>query len=118
MKINNKGFVAIECIISLGIISLAVYLVSSALYDSYNIVNDNAIKLEILSLAKSSLENIKYEVKNNKGSLDSNIIENKYGYDIIKTIEKQEKYYQCYKINIKVKAKRESVNLTTYVLQQ
>lgn len=117
MKKSNKGFVAVECILSLAIISLAVYVVSSALYDSYNIVIDNATKLEMLNIAKSNLEKLKYEIKYNKTSIENNSIENKYGYDIIKVVEKEE-YYQCYKINIEVKNNRESINLTTYVLQQ
>lgn len=118
MNIDKRGFIAIECIISLAIISLAVYIISLALYDSYNIVNNNAIKLEMLNIAKSNLENLKYEIKYNEGNRDSNVIENKDKYDIIKIVEKEEKYYQCYKINIKVKNERESVNLTTYVLKQ
>lgn len=118
MKKSNNGFVAIECILSLAIISLAVYVVSSALYDSYNIVNANATKLEMLNIAKSNLEKLKYEIKYNKISVANNSIENEYGYDVIKNVEKEEQYYQCYKINIEVKNKIESVNLTTYVLQQ
>ena len=118
MKINKKGFVAIECILSLAIISLAVYIVSTSLYDSYNIVNNNASKLEMLNIAKSNLENIKYEVKHNKGGINNKTIESKLGYDIVKIVEKEEKYYQCYKINVEVKNGIDGVGLTTYVLQQ
>ncbi|MGL5314233.1 MAG: hypothetical protein ACRC92_13375 [Peptostreptococcaceae bacterium] len=118
MKKSNKGFIAVECILSLAIISLAVYIVSSALYDSYNIVNRNAAKLEMLNIAKSNLEKLRYEIKYNKATIENNRIENEYGYDIIKVVEKEEEYYQCYKINVEVKNERESINLTTYVLQQ
>lgn len=115
MKINNKGFILIESIISLSIISLATYIISAVLYNSSNIVSKNSEKIAMLNIAKSSLENLKYDIKNNKINNLNNIIENKYGYDVIKNIEKEEKYYQCYKVNIEVKNDIESINLISYV---
>ncbi|MBQ3420905.1 MAG: hypothetical protein IJH34_04415, partial [Romboutsia sp.] len=75
----------------------------------------NSEKIEMLNIAKSSLENLKYDIKKNKINSSNNIIENKYGYDVIKNIEKEEKYYQCYKVNIEVKNDTESINLISYV---
>ena len=115
MKINNKGFILIESIISLSIISLSTYIISSILYNSFKIVSNNSQKIQMLNIAKSSLENLKYNIKYDKINNYDTKVENKYGYDIIKNIEKEEKYYQCYKVNIEIKNNNESINLTSYV---
>ena len=62
MKLNKSGFASIECIISLSIISLAMYMISTTLYDVYYKVNLNKEKLEMLRLAKEYIEEAKYKI--------------------------------------------------------
>ncbi|MGL5347438.1 MAG: hypothetical protein ACRDA3_08800 [Peptostreptococcaceae bacterium] len=118
MKLNKNGFVAVECIISLVIISLAVYIVSSALKDNYTITNKSGTKIEMLSIAKSNLEQLKYEIKFLNEPTYNEKIEEFNGYKVTKNIDSEEKYYQCYKVNIEVKKNTESINLTGYVFKQ
>ena len=98
MKLNKSGFASIECIISLSIISLAMYMISTTLYDVYYKVNLNKEKLEMLRLAKEYIEEAKYKINNdmlyeNYNTRDIN------GYKVDILIEK-DSYYDCNKINV------------------
>lgn len=118
MKLDKKGFVAIECIISLAIIGLVVYIISSALKDSYIITNKNGTKIEMLNIAKTNLENSKYEIKFVDEPKQDKTIEEFDGYQVIKNIENIEKNYQFYKVSVEVKKDIESINLVSYVFKQ
>ena len=41
MKLSKKGFASIECVVSLSIISLSMYVISTTLYDTYYKINLN-----------------------------------------------------------------------------
>lgn len=120
MKKNQDGFILIEAIISLSIISLAVYIISYSLYEVHSSTENNKKRIEMLSTAKQYLELTKDEVKNNKDYLDIKCEEIKGigEYTVIKLIEKEENFYQCYKVNIEVKNNNNCVNLVSYVFQQ
>ncbi len=118
MKLDKKGFIGIECIISLAIIGLVVYIISSALKDNYIIASKNETKIQMLNIAKSNLENIKYEIKFVDGFKQDEIIKDIDGYLIIKNIENIEKNNQCYKVCVEVKKDTESINLVSYVFKQ
>lgn len=115
---KKNGFIAVECILSLAIISIAAYIVSSSLQDNYLDVNNNAYKLDMLNIAKSKLENIKYDIKYGKEYENNTTIEEIDSYQVVKNVQKQEKYYQCYKVSIEVKNDAKSIGLTSYVFQQ
>ncbi|MEG1142034.1 MAG: hypothetical protein RSE41_06275 [Clostridia bacterium] len=118
MKYKRDGFISVECIISLTIISVAVYMVSTSLYSNYNIVNTNKDQLEMLNLAKSHLEFTKHKIK--KGS--NNIIENNKEvkqvnrYEV-STIIEENIYNQCHKVNVEVKSNKNNINLYSYVFK-
>ncbi|RDY24815.1 type II secretion system protein [Romboutsia maritimum] len=116
MSYKNNGFTSIECIVSLSIICVAVYMVSTSIYSSYNLVNSNEKNIEMLNIAKTYIEDMKYFVRNN------NIEQEKYcnlkeyeGYKIETSIEKSEDYYRCYKIDVKVKLNVKSMELSSYI---
>lgn len=118
MKYKINGFVSIECIISLSIISLAIYIVSTSLYSNYVIANTNEDQLKMLSLAKSNLELTKHKIKK-----DDSIIENSKNTNVvdsyeISTIIEKNIYYNCHKVNIEVKSDKNNVNLYSYVFKQ
>ena len=120
MKLKKNGFVTIECIISISIICMGIYIISTSLYNSYCFINYNKEQFEMLNIAKSKIEETKYSVKSNRLSILENSynIENEYGYTINTTIEKDRYYYQCYKVNVDVSNGKNNIKLKSYVLQQ
>ena len=112
MKNKNDGFTSIECVVSLSIICILVYMVSVSLYNNYFVLNNNISKIEMTNIAKSTLDYIKDSISNYN---DTETINN---YEVKKTIEKDEYYYKCYKVVIEVRKNEQIRRLKSYVLQQ
>lgn len=117
---SSKGFVAIECVVSLSILIVSVYLVSTALQNCYRHIKNNEKNREMLNLAKSNLENQKYKIKNNESeeiqvkSLD--IGNNQVGdYVVSSTVTLNSEFVKNYKINVKVIGNRRTLELVSYV---
>ena len=105
MKNKSDGFTSIECVVSLSIICILVYMVSVSLYNNYFILNKNISKIEMTNIAKSTLDYIKESVRNKNISGNYNNTETINDYEIRKIVEEDEYYYKCYKIVIEVKKK-------------
>lgn len=118
MKNKSDGFTSIECVVSLSIICILVYMVSVSLYNNYFILNNNISKIEMTNIAKSTLDYIKESVRNKNISGNYNDTEAINDYEIRKIVEEDEYYYKCYKIVIEVKKKEQIRRLESYVLQQ
>ena len=118
MKNKSDGFTSIECVVSLSIICILVYMVSVSLYNNYFILNNNISKIEMTNIAKSTLDYIKESVRNKNISGNYNDTETINDYEIRKIVEEDEYYYKCYKIVIEVKKKEQIRMLESYVLQQ
>ena len=118
MKNKSDGFTSIECVVSLSIICILVYMVSVSLYNNYFILNKNIAKIEMTNIAKSTLDYIKERVRNKNISDNYNDTETINDYEIRKIVEEDEYYYKCYKIVIEVKKKEQIRRLESYVLQQ
>lgn len=120
MKNKIKGFTYIECIVSLSIMIIAVSLIYTSLYGSFNLTNKNSNYNEMLNIAKSTLEDAKYTVYNTDEEIISNYydIVEKNGYAVHTKLEKIRNYYQCYKIDVCVNNKNANVELSSYVTQQ
>ena len=118
MKNKSDGFTSIECVVSLSIICILVYMVSVSLYNNYFILNNNISKIEMTNIAKSTLDYIKESVRNKNISGNYNDTETINDYEIRKRLEEDEYYYKCYKIVIEVKKKEQIRRLESYVLQQ
>lgn len=118
MKNRSDGFTSIECVVSLSIICILVYMVSVSLYNNYFILNKNISKIEMTNIAKSTLDYIKESVRNKNISDNYNDTETINDYEIRKIVEEDEYYYKCYKIVIEVKKKEQIRRLESYVLQQ
>lgn len=118
MKNKSDGFTSIECVVSLSIICILVYMVSVSLYNNYFILNKNISKIEMTNIAKSTLDYIKESVRNKNISDNYNDTETINDYEIRKIVEEDEYYYKCYKIAIEVKKKEQIRRLESYVLQQ
>ena len=118
MKNKSDGFTSIECVVSLSIICILVYMVSVSLYNNYFILNNNISKIEMTNIAKSTLDYIKESVRNKNISGNYNDTETINDYEIRKIVEEDEYYYKCYKIVIEVKKKEQIRRLESYVLQK
>ncbi|WP_276701043.1 hypothetical protein [Romboutsia ilealis] len=118
MKNKNDGFTSIECVVSLSIICILVYMVSVSLYNNYFVLNNNISKIEMTNIAKSTLDYIKDSIRNNNISSNYNDTETINNYEVKKTIEKDEYYYKCYKVVIEVRRNEQIRRLESYVLQQ
>jgi Tfp pilus assembly protein PilE len=118
LKNKNDGFTSIECVVSLSIICILVYMVSVSLYNNYFVLNNNISKIEMTNIAKSTLDYIKDSIRNNNISSNYNDTETINNYEVKKTIEKDEYYYKCYKVVIEVRKNEQIRRLESYVLQQ
>ncbi|HBE9443384.1 Uncharacterised protein [Clostridioides difficile] len=120
MKIRKRGFISIECVISIAILYVAVYLVSTPLYSCYSFVSRNISDRKMLSTAKKYIEDEKYRIQNSKYELIENKIEKNYinGYEISSRVEQILDYYQCYEINIEIKNEFKKLRFNSYVTRK
>lgn len=117
MKLSKKGFASIECVVSLSIISLSMYVISTTLYDTYYKINLNKEKLEMLRLAKEYMEETRYKINKNILYENFNTIDTN-GYKIDILVEKDSYYNDLKKINIEVKNNTNEINLYSYAVKQ
>lgn len=117
MKTKKNGFISIECIMSITILYVAVYLVSTSLYSCYSFISKNASNREMLNIAKKYLEDEKYKIKNNEYQLTDDEINKNYikGYEINSTVKQILNYYQCYEINMEIKSNLKQLKFNSYV---
>ena len=118
MKNRESGFTSIECLISLSILCIIVYIVSVSLYNNYYILSNNTSKIEMDNIAESVLYYTKDNIRTKRIITDYIDTETINGYEVKKTIEKDNNYYRCYKIIIEIKKDKEIRRLESYVLQQ
>ncbi len=118
MRNKKDGFTSIECVVSLSIICILVYMVSVSLYNNYFILNNNISKIEMTNIAKSTLDHIKESVRSKNISSNYNDTETINDYEIRKIVEEDKYYYKCYKVVIEVKKNEQIRRLESYVLQQ
>ena len=108
---KEDGFILIESLISLFIITLVVTVISYGLHNVYSIVLKNEEKIEMIQLAKSKIENMKNSMENNDYTISYKV--GKYNID---EIVKNEKYHR--NLNIKVSSFSDSINLETNVVKR
>ncbi|MBY2478694.1 hypothetical protein KWV16_17635 [Clostridioides difficile] len=120
MKTRNKGFISIECIISIAILYVTVYLVSTSLYSCYSFACRNSSDREMLIIAKKYMEDEKYKIKSSKYDLIENETNRNYinGYEVVSTAKQILDYYQCYEINIEIKSNFKKLRFNSYVTKQ
>ena len=108
---KEDGFILIESLISLFIITLVVTVISYGLHNVYSIVLKNEEKIEMIQLAKSKIENMKNSMENNDYTISYKV--GKYNID---EIVKNEKYHR--NLNIKVSSFSDSISLETNVVKR
>ncbi|MCR8745205.1 hypothetical protein [Romboutsia lituseburensis] len=120
MDIKKDGFATIECIFSITIVCLGIYIVSNVLYNSYEFTLFNKDRFDMLDIAKSKIEETKYIIKNNSESKinDLNKKDKINKFEVETIIEKNKENYQCYKIYVSVYNEKNNLKLESYVFKQ
>lgn len=115
--LKKRGFITLECIISMFILSIIVYMITFSINNSFNLLNENQEYSTMLNLAQNYMNETKNDIKykNNKINTET-IYLNKF--QINKIITKKENYYNCYKIILEVKSLDRSVKLESYVTKK
>lgn len=116
MKVKRNGFLILENVISLSLIGLISSLVVSVLSTSIFCISRSYKSTEMLNIAKKEMCDIVY-------SIDNTDVEEEHSkkmikdYEIDYKIEKSDKYYNCYKVDIAVRHKDKEVKLNSYVVK-
>ncbi|WP_455538170.1 hypothetical protein [Terrisporobacter sp.] len=115
--IKENGFATLECVISLFIVSMIVFVMTSTLHNNSILLRKNSDKREMLYIAKEIIEDERNNIKNNdineKYSKESNIKN-----FTVKTLATPTSNYKCYNLNVKVLGKENEIELDTYVTKK
>lgn len=110
------GFITLECVVSMFILSIIVYMVMFSTNNSLNLLLKNQEYSNMLSLSENYISKAKCEIKYNNEFKDEVFSEG--DFKISKKITKKEGYYNCYKITLEVKSKERSVKLQSYATKK
>lgn len=114
---KKRGFITLECIISMFVLSIIVYMITFSINNSFNLLNKNKEYSTILNLAQNYMNETKNDIKYKNYKINTETIYlNKF--QINKIITKKENYYNCYKVRLEVKSQDRSVNLESYVTKK
>jgi Tfp pilus assembly protein PilE len=118
VKKNRKGFSTVECVISVSILAICTYIVSTALINTYRQGERSLKEREMLYLAQTHLSIEKNNVKDE--SLTPSIGETRQsinGYEVIKSVQKNNALSDNYKIDIRVRYGYDEIELVSYVTE-
>ncbi|MFQ7445942.1 type IV pilus modification PilV family protein [Intestinibacter bartlettii] len=114
---KKRGFITLECIISMFILSIIVYMITFSINNSFDLLNKNKEYSTMLNLAQNYMNETKNDIKYKNAKINTETIYlNKF--QINKIITKKENYYNCYKLRLEVKSQDRSVNLESYVTKK
>ena len=115
--LKKRGFITLECIISMFVLSIIVYMITFSINNSFNLLNKNKEYSTMLNLAQNYMNETKNDIKYKNDKINTETIYlNKF--QINKIITKKENYYNCYKVRLELKSKDRSVNLESYVTKK
>lgn len=114
---KKRGFITLECIISMFVLSIIVYMITFSINNSFNLLNKNKEYSTMLNLVQNYMNETKNDIKYKNDKINTETIYlNKF--QINKIITKKENYYNCYKVRLEVKSQDRSVNLESYVTKK
>ena len=100
---KKRGFITLECIISMFILSIIVYMITFSINNSFDLLNKNKEYSTMLNLAQNYMNETKNDIKYKNDKINTETIYlNKF--QINKIITKKENYYNCYKLRLEVKS--------------
>ena len=114
---KKRGFITLECIISMFVLSIIVYMITFSINNSFDLLNKNKEYSTMLNLVQNYMNETKNDIKYKNDKINTETIYlNKF--QINKIITKKENYYNCYKVRLEVKSQDRSVNLESYVTKK
>lgn len=117
MRIRRKGFATLECVISLFIVSMIVFIITSTLHNNITLLKKNYNNRQMLYLAKEVIEDERNKIKSGtnfeKYNMDQAINNFK-----VKTLVTPTSYYNCYNLKVKVSNDNREMELNTYVTKK
>ena len=114
---KKRGFITLECIISMFVLSIIVYMITFSINNSFDLLNKNKEYSTMLNLAQNYMNETKNDIKYKNDKINTETIYlNKF--QINKIITKKENYYNCYKVRLEVKSIDRSVNIKSYVTKK
>ena len=114
---KKRGFITLECIISMFVLSIIVYMITFSINNSFDLLNKNKEYSTMLNLVQNYMNETKNDIKYKNDKINTETIYlNKF--QINKIITKKENYYNCYKLRLEVKSQDRSVNLESYVTKK
>lgn len=118
MYLKRRGFTTLECVMSIFVLSIIIYMMTFSINNSFNLLNKNEEYLKMLNLAQNYINEVKYDVKYNQEYKDDSQTFYYEDFQISKSIIKQEDFYNCYLITVEVKLQDRSVKLESYVTKK
>ncbi|MGM9534716.1 MAG: hypothetical protein ACI3VR_05665 [Intestinibacter sp.] len=115
---KKNGFTTLECIISMSVLSIIIYMMTFSISNSFNLLDKNEDYLNMLNIAQSYLNEAKYDIKySEEGEIDNQVF-NVDNFQVNRKIVRQDNYYNCYQITLEVKSSDRSVKLESYVTKK
>lgn len=111
---KKKGFTSIECVISLFIVSMIIYIITFSMHNGFHLLNKTYKNKEILSLLEEEIEYERNKIKNSSSVTSYN--KKKYlGDYVVETVVKNTRFLDCYSLDLKVISDLNTMELKTYV---
>ncbi|MEG0856056.1 MAG: hypothetical protein RSG52_06215 [Terrisporobacter sp.] len=117
MKRKRNGFTSIECVVSLFILTTIIFVVTTSLHNSFNLLNKNRDNLQMLSIAKEEIEDERINIKNTSSTQSYNKSKRIENY-IIETSVNSASYYKCYVLNLRISSMLNNMEFSTYVTKK
>lgn len=118
MAIKRKGFTTLECVISLFVVSMIVFTITSTLHNDIILLNRNNHNKQMLYIAKEIIEDERNKIKKSSKVESYNLIKNIENFKV-KTSLTSTIYYNCYNLNVKVSDdNNKEMELNTYVTKK
>lgn len=114
---KKQGFMTLECIVSMFILSIIVYIVTFSINNSFNLLNKNQQHLDMLNTLQNYMSQVKYDIKYGENEINNEVLTIN-NFEIKKTIIKKEEFYNCYKVILQANSCDRSVKLESYVTKK
>ena len=80
--LKKRGFITLECIISMFILSIIVYMITFSINNSFNLLNKNKEYSTMLNLAQNYMNETKNDIKYKNAKINTETIYlNKFDYN-------------------------------------
>lgn len=117
MKIKRSGFTTLECVISLFIVSMIVFIITSTLHNNIILLKKNNYNRRMLYIAKEIIEDERNKIKNNTNTEGYHKQQTINNFKV-KTLVTPISYYNCYDLKVKISNKNREMELNTYVTKK